>query len=567
MSPRPAARREIGAKDQAIGASLALAYVALLLVTAPAIGLSRDEGIYAIAADQYGAWFRLLATEPSVAMTKEAIDAHWAFNHEHPALMKSLFALSANAQAAWSIFPRPSLAYRFPAMVIAGLLLWLVYIFGARTFGRQPGVFAAVAFALLPRVFYHAHLDCFDVPIVFFTTLTTYCYWRSLSRRSWAVPTGLAFGLALATKHNAWLLPIVFAIHFAWMAIAERAERRATGRERIELVPYGLLAMAVLGPVVFVGSWPWLWHDTVPRLREYAAFHLHHEYYNMAYFGVNYFRPPFPISYPFVMTLFTVPTTVLALGLLALASRAYAIVPYPLTRLFPVSLQVRRDSRATDVLLVGCMLAPIVVIALPSTPIFGGTKHWFPSYPFLCLYAGYGAQRTVRTLRDALRTALPDARLVVRLGAAGVLLLPSLAETMRSHPFGLSHYVYAAGGVPGSADKGMNRQFWGFTTRSLAPFFRRHLPDGGRIWICDTLPHSFEMLKRDGHLPVNVTIASTMAEADYVIVHHEHHFAEVEGQAWVVFDSVRPAYVLTHEGVPIITVYENPTRRARHVPR
>jgi hypothetical protein len=322
--------------------------------------------------------------------------------------------------------------------------------------------------------------------------------------------------------------------------------------------------MVTLGPAIFVGSWPWLWHDTLQRVGEYAAFHLHHEYYNMAYFGVNYFRPPFPISYPFVMTLFTVPLTVLVLALLALVARFYSYAPWPLCSLVSEELRVRRDSRASDVLFVGCLVAPILVIALPSTPIFGGTKHWFPAYPFLALYAGYGVQRAARSVRHLARRILPERRRAVRGATAAVLLLPSLVETIHSHPFGLSSYTYAAGGAPGAADLGMNRQFWGFTTGSVAPFLRAHLPEGGSVFLCDTLPESFEMLKRDGHLPANVTIAWTIDTADYVLVHHEHHFAEVDGQAWVVFGSATPAYVLTYDGVPIVSVYENPARRARH---
>ena len=51
-----------------------------------------------------------------------------------------------------------------------------------------------------------------------------------------------------------------------------------------------------------------------------------------------------------------------------------------------------------------------------------------------------------------------------------------------------------------------------------------------------------------------------MAEADFVLVHHERHFAEVDYQAWVAYGTPRPVYVLRYDGVPIISVYENPGR-------
>jgi hypothetical protein len=69
------------------------------------------------------------------------------------------------------------------------------------------------------------------------------------------------------------------------------------------------------------------------------------------------------------------------------------------------------------------------------------------------------------------------------------------------------------------------------------------------------------MMQRDGRIPANIRVTGNMATADFVLVHHEHHFAEVDFQAWVAFDSVRPVHVLTHDGVPIISVYENPRRR------
>jgi hypothetical protein len=452
----------------------------------------------------------------------------------------------------------------------AALLMW-IYLFGARVFGRQAGAFAAVSFALLPRVFYHAHLNAFDMPIVLMVTCTVYCYWRSLTRPRWALLTGVAFGFALATKHNSWALPGIFAIHFTWMAWNERHYRREhpEALPRVSLFPRWLFAMALLGPLIFVATWPWLWHEGLARFNEYASFHLRHDYYNMAYFGENYFRPPFPIAFPFVMTAFTVPLTILLLALLALGERLRNLIPRAwLGRLWPKG-EHTPDRRATDVLLVGALFAPLVMIALPSTPIFGGTKHWFPAYPFLCLYAGCGFIRLTRVLRPItarLMAALGPLALSkesVRVAMAALLLSPSAIETIHSHPFGLSHYTYLAGGVPGAADRGMNRQFWGFTTGSVAPFLRESMPEGGTVYVCDTTFQSFGMMHRDGVLPRNIRPSADLARADYVLVHHEHHFAEVEFQAWVAFGTTEPAHVLSYDGVPIVTIYENPRHRAR----
>jgi hypothetical protein len=574
VSPYGGSRR-LGFRDHLLGAGIGLVYLLVLLVTASDLGMSRDESFYVTAADSYGAWYELLSREPGAALTRDAIDRHWSYNSEHPALVKTLFAWSmlldrklipelrvALGGSPEPLFSRPSTAYRLPGMLSAALTLWLIYVFGARVAGRRFGVFAALAYATLPRVFYHAHLDCFDVPIVLMMTWTAYAYWRSLVDRRWALVCGVAYGCALATKHNSWLLPGIFLIHFAWMGAQEWRRRRAGEPASVSLVPYWLLALLVISPLLFFGSWPYLWFDSWRRLSSYVAFHLHHEYYNIAYFGVNYFRPPFPVSYPFVMTLFTVPLTLSVLVLAGLALRTRAWLPLWLSaRIWPRG-GLLPDARCTDVLWLGCAFTPLLVIALPSTPIFGGTKHWFSAYPFLCLFAGYAALRVVvsaeaRLLSRGLSDPGPYA-----LACLAVLLAPGVAETAHSHPFGLSHYTLPAGGVAGAADLGMNRQFWGFTTGSVAGFLRERMPDGGSVFINDTTHGAFEMLKRDGHLPDNIRVSGNLSEADYVLVQHEHHMAEVDFQAWQLFGSVQPVHVLTYDGVPIISVYEHPRRRA-----
>lgn len=549
--------------DHAIGAALCIGYVAVLLATAPALGLSRDESIYVGAARAYAGWLEQLAREPGAALTREAIDRAWRVNSEHPPLVKSLFALSYLADRELSLFTRASLPYRFIGMLSAGLLLWLIHVMGARLWSRRAGLFAALAYALLPRPFYHAHLCAFDVPIALAVTAVTYAYLRSLTAprltSAWVIACGVLYGAALATKHNSWLLPGIYAIHFA-LVLGAAALYRAKSGERAgdaarptSALPRWAIAMAALGAPLFLASWPWLWHDTLERLNGYAAFHLHHDYYNIEYFGVNYFWPPFPVSYPWVMTLYTVPIATLCLALAgaALLGREALRDLAGLAR-----GRAPSDPRWTAVLLFGCALAPLVLIALPWTPIFGGTKHWFTAYPFWMLFAGVAFDRAAAACGALFasaraRRALPV--LPVLLGA--LTLTPALVETAHSHPFALSHYGMAAGFVPGAADRGMNRQFWGFTTGSLVTFFNERVPPGSRVYVCDTTLGAFRMLAEDGLISERIRPTLDLAQSDFALVHHELHMAEVDFQIWSAYGTTQPAYVLSYDGVPIISVY------------
>lgn len=571
-----AAGREPTRWDHLIGFGLMVVYVAFLLATSSGLGMNRDEGFYVDAAESYAGWWDAFLGGAPDALDRARIDQAWQVNHEHPSLPKSLFALSWLAQERWHLFPEDSMAFRFPGMVLSSLALWVLYLFGTRLYGRRAGLFAALAYALVPGVFYHAHLDCFDTPIVSMLVLVTYAYHRSLTKPIWAVWTGIAYGFCLETKHNAWILPLVFLVHFAFVAGCERQARRGKSGEaakrRIGLVPWWLLGMAALGPPLFVAMWPWLWHDTFPRIAEYVGFHVNHIHYNIAYLGDTYFSPPSPTSYPWVTTLFTVPLVTIVLGVAGIVLRSRALLPgWALERLWQHG-ELDPDPARSDVLVFGSFFTPMFVMMMPSTPIFGGTKHFLMAYAMLALFGGAAFSRMTDAMaldvgrflaRVAPRLVArpgPSARIALAVGLVGAMASP-LVSTIHSHPFGLSYYTWAAGGVPGAADLGMNRQFWGFTTGSLVPWMNEHVPEHGSMWICDTTPTAFHMLERDHLLRDDIRVAWDLSNADYAIVHHEDHFNIVDFQIWEAYGRVDPVYVLTYDGVPILSVYENPRRR------
>lgn len=560
-------------RPHAVGLALCVSYVLVLARSARFLGFARDEGFYFHASMSYANWFRMLLENRSAALTRGAIDAAWGVNHEHPALMKSLFGLSwLFLHEKWHLIAQKSLAFRLPGMILGGLGLWLTYVFGRRVHSHRAGLFAALALALMPRVFYHAHLDCFDVPVMTMWVLVLYCYWRSLAGGiTWAALTGLTWGLALETKHNAWFVPFLVVAHFAVTRLLDMKSDAARGKFPI---PLALIFMAVLGPLVFVALWPWMWFDTLStpshapgRFMEYVGFHTNHAYYNMEFLGFNWFRPPFPRTYSWGMILFTVPGITLLLGALGFALRVPAMVREAgwLKSLLPQGVRARlgapegTDGAGTWVLVFMGFLVPLAPWFSPRTPIFGGTKHWFPAYPFLAIFAGVGfawaCAEFSRALGDRVRRAwlAPAA-----LGA--VLLLPALTQTAHSHPFGLSNYTPIAGGAPGAADLGLNRQFWGFTTGSLVPWFNRNVRPRGAVYIHDTTPDAWSMLQQDGFLREDLVPAWQLTEADFSIVHHELHMNEVDYQIWTAYEHPHPATVLTYDGVPIVSVYANPRR-------
>ncbi len=601
--------------DHALGLALATVYVVVVLATAWDLGFMRDEGMYFDASKSYAGWFeKLLSADKAVRATafeQPVIDAHWAANGEHPSLVKSGFALSwiyfwktwpeglielfkrspITTPLAWAVigvaklapklFTEESASFRFPGMVAGGLILYVTYLFAAEVAGRAAGLVAALLQAALPRPFFDAHLAGFDAAAALAWVAVAYTYWRGLRSMGWAMAAGVVWGLALLTKHNSWFLPVVFVAHYAWLAFDVLRARPGAhptlqGRARALPIPWPFLFMGMFGPAIFVYGWPRLWFDTWARIDWYFTFHAKHDYYNIEYLHRTYFQPPFPVSMPYLLVLATVPLATLAAMLVGVGSKWRAI----LAPVLPASLAKIDDDRRTAFFWFFNMNLPVAIIAHPKVPHFGGTKHWHPAYPFLCMFAGVGvvlvATKLVEALREALREGREARAASARRGPvatyasigllAMIVLAPAAVETKRSHPHGLTHYTPVVGGPSGGADLGLNRGFWGYETGAIVEWLNTHLPKGGRVYPNDTFHSSWEQLRRDGRLRNDIEAEwSSVANCDVAVIEHEQHMDEVEHQIWVAFGTVTPAYVVTLEGAPALTVYVNP-KSTRFVP-
>jgi hypothetical protein len=202
-------------------------------------------------------------------------------------------------------------------------------------------------------------------------------------------------------------------------------------------------------------------------------------------------------------------------------------------------------------------------------PIFGAEKHWAAAMPTLCILAGLGVvaigRLAVYTLVEAGWLAEARARgaraaLIALLAATA--LAAAAAETVRAQPYALSHYNALAGGAPGGADLGMNRQFWGYAARGVLPFINQLAPAAGQrtkpVYTHDASP-AWPLYRSEGLLAANLPDAGHerqgVSRSAIALVIHELHFNRHSYMIWDVYGTVQPAYVLTFQGVPLVSVY------------
>ncbi|HEX3698617.1 MAG TPA: glycosyltransferase family 39 protein [Polyangia bacterium] len=584
-------------RDRGLAFLLGLVAVAWLLGVEGREGFGRDEGQYMRAGERYWGWFEELggnirAGKIGQSFTKAGIDRYWSDNApDHPVIMKTLYGLSWRAfhrctctgparglhpipvhgrHVTLPLFERESTAFRFPAILFCGALIAMVFFFARQFIGPLPAAVAAMLTLAQPHYFFHAPIACFDAPVTTMAFAVGFAYWKSLRSPRWGVLSGLVFGIALGVKHNAWLMPIFLVGHYVWM---RRGDLRAL---RLPRIPLAFVSMLLLGPVIFFLHWPWLWHTPVARAKQYVNRHLQHEHYNFEYLGRNWNEPPtetrdklLRATAPVVETGLTVPVTTLALALLGAAvlihrRRRAPLIPDgppedPLTTR-PNWLRPGADvDRAPGAFMAVQIFGPLAVLSLPSTPIFGGVKHFLTANPYIAVAAGFGLAWMLRAIAGALSPAHARLRQALPIALALLVTAPAVVETRRSFPDGLSHYNMIAGGFAGGASLGMNRQFWGYAALPLLDWINAN-PHRTNMYWHDVISDALHMYKREGRLAMNAGDTGQqqagIQHSDLGLLFYEKHWAMYEGWFWDDYGTVKPVKVSTREGVPIVTVYQ-----------
>lgn len=592
-----------GFSDRRIAWILFFAAFFALLATEKDIGFGRDESVYFHAAESHARWFQLLLSSPTEAFKDASITQFYEFNHEHPALMKNLFGISYVVFHEKLGLLRPAGAFRLPAFIFAAWMLPLIFGLARRLFGQGASIFAAISFLLVPRQFFHSHLACFDVPIATMWVLTIYCFVEALEKPRWWLYTGLAFGAALGAKHNAWFIPVTLVPFILWrgwqltraspearglffgingvfvfgallygVMVATMGPQRFQSSFELQSPQLGLfviicaigawltwrlravnvdafrtiaplVAMAVLGPTIFYLHWPYLWHHPVDRTAWYLAFHLTHNHYTWFYLGELLRAPPFPLLYVVNVTGLTVPSPLFVAMLLGfgwLGVRAY-----------------RRQATGYEFILAANAVMSIALISHPNVPHFGGVKHWFPSMPFLAVLAAGSLERGARGLSSWLLPkwkAATEPRVLVAL--AVLMGAPAFIATARIYEYGTSAYSEAAGGLPGAASLGMQRQYWANNLTGVLPWLNANAAQGERVYFHENHGGQIADNKRNGMLRSDIVAVGSPNEANLAIYQYHQEFREQEFNIWQVFGTQRPVYGLYVDETPQIVIYQ-----------
>lgn len=544
-------------------------------------GIVRDEVVYMRHGERYAGWWIELLSGTDGMVSEKVITEYFggkhptANNREHPPLMKTLFGLSHRLFSKELGWTDELSAFRLPSVAMNALLVVMIFLFCAGLWGTGVGLVAGLCTLFLPRAFFHAGLACFDAAVVTMWMATLMAYYRAVTWRGSWFTVGLVFGLALVTKHNALMLPGVMGAHYLYLALYSQrhGQLKAPGAiNKLYALWYGIqtvrpmviLALAVVGPLVFIALWPWLWFDTITHIGDWIEFHVDHVHYNYEYLGANLNSPPFPWHVPVVTTLFTVPVAILLAAICGAGGHIRTLLD---RRRDP---EYRGDESGAVILLL-CLSTLVAMgpFLTGRAPIFGAEKHWAPAIPTLCILAALGvrdaAWLAVERLRQS-RLLGPrwtwSAGVALNLVLAGLVVGAAASETAASRPYPLSHYNALAGGAPGGADLGMNRHFWGYAARGLLPYLNERAASAADgvvpVYTHDAAP-SWGWYRRLGLRDRKLREAGREREgirrSAFAFVVHELHFNRHDYIIWELYGTTQPVYVLRFQGVPIVSLY------------
>ncbi len=520
---------------------------ALLIFTADEIGLTWDEPAYIAASESYIGWFQRLASGGTAALQPAAIDSAWSVNHEHPPFNKELSGL------VWALARNVTddlLAHRVANILLVALTAALLYRMLAEELGEIAGWAGAAALIAMPRFFFHAHLAALDVPTACMIVIVTYIFWRTRENHSlWpALLLGIVFGLAVATKVNAaFVMPTLF----LWALVFQR---------RWYLLIRLALASVIALPVYF-GLWPWLYYDTVARLKEYIEFQTVTHWQIAQYFLHARYMPP-PWYFSFVMVWAVIPLGTAVLYFLGIA-RAF----------------FRRKGRAFLCLMILNALVPLIIPAAGKSMVYDDERLFMAAFPFLAALAGAGFAWAVQGLMALFRRIRrPVLGVLASAGVALIFLAPPIHSIAVFYPHLLSYYSESVGGLPGATRLGLETTYWCESYREAIRFINEKAEPGDNVWAewwsMDVLVyyqmHGF--MRKDLRLSVPYNywpvfgygsffpqVWRDYADSDFVIFTYRQTLLYIDNGApapLLTWASRRtPAYRVEREGVPIMEVY------------
>ena len=507
-------------------------------VTLKDYGVTWDEPAYFHATDLHLKWLEeaqdnLVRGELRKNLDDASIKTAWRwnpYNVPHPPFSRIVSALTKRFLS--PVVDKVS-AYRLAPAFFFALLVTVCYWWLNQLFGPVAGLFAAIALFLIPNLFAYAHIAVTDLPLATMWFLTVYCFWKGLARWQWSIALGVVWGLALATKFPALLIPVPLIL---WAHLFHR-----------EKYANNIFALLFLAPVIMVVTQPYLWHQTGLRVLEFLYEGISRGYRADANFGVFYFNQvvssqQLPWHYPFFLVAITTPEPILVLALLGIVSAVWL-----------------RQQRATIILLTLNLIFVLILGLLPGAVLHDGVRQMLSALPWIAALSGVGFFVLSDLLVNfALRatTFQGITNLSTKVTAAVLLLFcvnPAI-DLYLVHPFQLSYHNRFIGGIRGAYERGLETTyFMEAITPSFLQRLNKKLPRDATV-NASFANFMFEFYQNQGALRGDIRFSGANSSDFYLVLNRRSALSPWERQ--LMRSSAPPVDSVIIAGVPLVALFD-----------
>lgn len=413
-----------------------LLFLAAFFVTAftiPHYGITWDEPGYLAQANRIRSWFNVLVNSPRQAATERVIKNHWpvwkggvAPKEGDDVIQDRLnppFALMAGGFIG-GIFGGildEFYSHRIIGALSYAIIVSLIFLWAGRDGNLIRALVSAAAFALLPRIFAHAHFFATDLPATALMLLAVYFLSKPLTALN-IICASIFLGMAISTKFTSLILPLAFVVWF----VVKRDKR-------------GLISLIIvtLFALIFTGLfYPGLWHDSFSKLKLFMILSSERSKYIAIptfYFGKVYWFW-LPWHHPWVMV--------------------FGTIPLVISTLFVVGAwQVISGKEKSEIVRLSLLIFAVFMLSFmaPNAPGHDGMRLFMPLMPFLTIVSGFG----FKFLWDKME------RRTLKILLSALTFLPGLWGIISWHPYELSYYGLMLGGARVAHLLGMETTYWG----------------------------------------------------------------------------------------------------------
>lgn len=427
-------------------------------------------------------------------------------------------------------------AFHLPTVILAGLFLWILYLFGRGHLGRFAALTAVLFLATFPRFWADMHFNVKDIPetIFFGMTIMAFFKWYSKPNRFWLVLTGFVGGLALGIKTNALFIPIIL---LAGTFYSDKSSNIISNLKKyIKSYWLSYTIMLIVAIFTYIASWPYLYFDTFNRLKLHFAYILSR--------GLNANSSHSDGLLQFITTIPEVMLVFLMIGL------------------FSLFLQVKNNNKPIHKVLIFWFIIPLLRVTPPYAFNFDGIRHFMEFVPAAALISGYGASKIAHWAESF----KPNYGLILRSGILFLIFINTFQIFKTYYPYSHLYYNQIIGGLAGAHKHFLSEEipdYWGTSYRQGMVWLNQNAPVGSGVygavanWI---LQQSAPVLLRPDisiYSREQIEELGNLEDSNQPIyLFFARHYQSDSHNIYQSIEMQKPVYQILIDAVPIMKVYQ-----------